>query len=387
MALPLEGVRVVDLSAIVLGPYASQNLADYGADVIKVEPPEGDSTRNTGPSTEAGMGAIFLGVNRGKRSVVLDLKQPRDREALHALVATADVLMHSIRPQKLAAIGLDPQALAARHPRLIYVGLHGFGEDGPYGGKPAYDDIIQGMAGGAALMQRQSGDPLYFPTIAADKTCALVATHAILAALFARERTGRGAYVEVPMFEAMAAFNLVEHFYGHHFSPPLADCGYPRVLAAHRRPYRTRDGFVCVMPYTDLHWRRFFQECGRQDAAQDPRFSSMAERTRHIGELYALAAELLLARTTAEWLEACERLEIPAARVNALDELEDDPHLRATGFFRTLQDPAMGELRFPGPPVRMDRQPLPVRMAPRLGEHTAEVLAEIGFVPRDKDTR
>jgi crotonobetainyl-CoA:carnitine CoA-transferase CaiB-like acyl-CoA transferase len=385
VALPLEGVRVVDLSSVVLGPYASQNLADYGADVIKVEPPEGDSTRDTGPSTEAGMGAIFLGVNRGKRSVVLDLKQARDREALHALVATADVLMHSIRPQKLAAIGLDPGELMARHPRLVYAGLHGFGEDGPYGGKPAYDDIIQGMAGGAALMQLQSGDPRYFPTIAADKTCALVATHAILAALFARERTGRGSYVEVPMFETMASFNLVEHFYGHHFTPPLADCGYPRVLAAHRRPYRTRDGFVCVMPYTDAHWRRFFLECGRQDAADDPRFTGMAERTRNIAALYALAAELLLIRTTQEWLQACERLEIPAARVNGLDELERDPHLQATGFFRTLHDPAMGDLRFPGPPVRIDRQPLPVRMAPRLGEHTDEVLAAIGIERQGKD--
>ena len=375
--LPLAGVRVVDLSAVVLGPYASQNLADYGADVIKVEPPEGDSTRHTGPSTEAGMGAIFLGVNRGKRSVVLDLKQESDRVALHELLATADVVMHSIRPQKLAAIGLAPEEVRARHPRLIYVGLHGFAEDGPYGGKPAYDDIIQGLSGCAALMQMQSGEPVYYPTIAADKTCGLVATHAILAALFARERTGQGSYVEVPMFEAMAAFNLVEHLYGHHFAPPLADCGYPRVLAPHRRPYRTADGYLCVMPYTDAHWRRFFQEAGRPDAAADPRFAGIAERTRHIGALYALAAELLATRSTAVWVEACERLEIPCARMNRLEDLEHDPHLQATGFFRSIQDPAMGEVRFPAPPVRIDGQALPVRMAPRLGEHTQEVLREV----------
>ena len=375
--LPLAGVRVVDLSAVVLGPYASQNLADYGADVIKVEPPEGDSTRHTGPSTEAGMGAIFLGVNRGKRSVVLDLKQESDRVALHELLATADVVMHSIRPQKLAAIGLAPEEVRARHPRLIYVGLHGFAEDGPYGGKPAYDDIIQGLSGCAALMQMQSGEPVYYPTIAADKTCGLVATHAILAALFARERTGQGSYVEVPMFEAMAAFNLVEHLYGHHFAPPLADCGYPRVLAPHRRPYRTADGYLCVMPYTDAHWRRFFQEAGRPDAAADPRFAGIAERTRHIGALYALAAELLATRSTEAWVEACERLEIPCARMNRLEDLEHDPHLQATGFFRSIQDPAMGEVRFPAPPVRIDGQALPVRMAPRLGEHTQEVLREV----------
>lgn len=383
--LPLQGIRVVDLSAVVLGPYASQNLADYGADVIKVEPPEGDSTRHTGPSTEAGMGAIFLGVNRGKRSVVLDLKKPQDREALDRLLATADVLMHSIRPQKLAAIGLAPDAVRARHPRLVYVGLHGFGEDGPYGGKPAYDDIIQGLSGCAALMQMQSGEPVYYPTIAADKTCGLVATHAILAALFARERTGRGSYVEVPMFEAMVAFNLVEHQYGHHFVPPLADCGYPRVLAPHRRPYRTSDGYLCVMPYTDAHWRRFFTEAGMPDAAADPRFADMTARTQNIAELYALLAQVLATRSTDAWIATCERLEIPCARMNRLEDLEQDSHLQATGFFRAVSDPAMGELRFTAPPVRIDREPLPVRMAPRLGEHTEEVLREVGAAPATQD--
>ncbi|HEX2543546.1 MAG TPA: CoA transferase [Ramlibacter sp.] len=376
--LPLQGVRVVDLSSVVLGPYASQNLADYGADVIKVEPPEGDSTRQTGPSTEAGMGAIFLGVNRGKRSVVLDLKQESERAALMQIVATADVLMHSIRPQKLAAIGLEPDALMDRFPRLVYVGLHGFGEDGPYGGKPAYDDIVQGLSGCAALMQMQAGEPVYYPTIAADKTCGLVATHAILAALFARERTGRGSYVEVPMFESMAAFNLVEHFYGHHFAPPLAPPGYPRVLAPHRRPYRTRDGYVCVLPYTDAHWRRFFGEAGMAETAADPRFANLSARTQHIAELYALLADVLTTRSTDDWIATCERLEIPCARMNRLEDLEADPHLQATGFFRTVSDPHMGELRFPAPPVRMDHQPLPVRMAPRLGEHTREVLREVG---------
>lgn len=383
--LPLQGIRVVDLSAVVLGPYASQNLADYGADVIKVEPPEGDSTRQTGPTTEQGMGAIFLGVNRGKRSVVLDLKKAQAREALTKILATADVLMHSIRPQKLAAIGLDPQTLMAQFPRLVYVGLHGFGEDGPYGGKPAYDDIVQGLSGCAALMQLQSGEPVYYPTIAADKTCGLVATHAILAALFARERSGRGSYVEVPMFETMAAFNLVEHQYGHHFAPPLADCGYPRVLAPHRRPYRTGDGYLCVMPYTDAHWRKFFTEAGMPEAAADPRFADMAARTKNIAELYALLAQVLATRSTEEWLATCERLEIPCARMNRLEDLEQDPHLQATGFFREVRDPAMGELRFTAPPVRFDRQPLPVRMAPRLGEHTNEVLREVGAASPAKD--
>ena len=374
--LPLQGVRVLDLTSIVFGPYASQNLADYGADVIKIEPPEGDSTRRTGPGAEAGMGAIFLGVNRGKRSVVLDLKQAGDREALLRLVEGADVFMHSIRPQKLRALGLDPDTLRARNPRLVYAGLHGFGEHGPYGGMPAYDDIVQGMAGCAALMERQTGQPQYYPTIAADKTCAQVATHAILAALFARERTGQGSYVEVPMFEAMAAFNLVEHFYGHHFAPPRGDCGYPRVLATHRRPYRTTDGYVCMLPYTDQHWRCFFEEAGLQQAAADPRFASIAQRTVHIEALYALAAGAIATRSTAHWLAACERLEIPAARMNELEDLERDPHLQATGFFRDLEDAELGHLRVPGPPVRIDGRALPATMPPRLGEHTAQVLEQ-----------
>jgi crotonobetainyl-CoA:carnitine CoA-transferase CaiB-like acyl-CoA transferase len=376
--LPLDGVRVLDLSTVVLGPYASQILAEYGAEVIKIETPEGDSTRRTGPSTEAGMGAIFLGVNRGKKSVVLDLKQADCRDALLALVDRADVLMHSIRPQKLAAIGLDRQTLMSRNPRLVYVGLHGFAEDGPYGGMPAYDDIIQGLSGCAGLMEAQSGRPQYYPTIAADKTSGLVAAHAILAALFKRERTGHGSYVEVPMLESMVAFNLVEHFYGLHFEPRLAEAGYPRLLNPYRKPFRTRDGYLCAMPYTDQHWKRFFVEAGEPQLADDPRFAGIAQRTRHIEALYEIADRLIAGRTTGEWLEVCARLEIPASRMNRLDDLQGDEHLKATGFFITVADPAMGNVLFPGNPVQIDGERLPVRMPPRLGEHTAEVLASVG---------
>jgi crotonobetainyl-CoA:carnitine CoA-transferase CaiB-like acyl-CoA transferase len=376
--LPLHGIRILDLSTVVLGPLASQILAEYGADVIKIETPQGDSTRHTGPSTERGMGAIFLGANRGKRSVVLDLKQGAAREALLKLVDTTDVLMHSIRPQKLAAIGLDPEALRKRNPRLVYVGLHGFAESGPYGGMPAYDDIIQGLSGCAGLMECQTGKAQYYPTIAADKTTALVAAHAILAALFKRERTGQGSTVEVPMFESMVAFNLVEHQYGQHFDPPLADAGYPRLLNPWRKPFKTLDGYLCAMPYTDAHWQRFFIEAGRPDLADDPRFASISDRTSNIEALYQLADELLATRSTADWLDVCARLEIPASRMNRLEDLPQDEHLRATGFFETIQDPAMGTLRFPGAPVRIDGEKLPLRMPPRLGQHTADVLADIG---------
>lgn len=375
---PLQGIRVLDLSSVIFGPLASQVLADYGAEVIKVEPPKGDSTRHTGPTPEPGMAAMFLGSNRSKKSLALDLKQPAAQQALQALIATADVFMHSMRPQKLAGLGLDPGALRARHPRLVYASLLGF-LPGPYAGRPAYDDVIQGMSGLADLMERQGGEARYLPTIAADKTCGHVAAHAILAALWQRERTGQGAFVEVPMFESMVGFNLVEHFYGQHFEPPRSAAGYPRVLAPWRRPYRTADGLVAMMPYTDLHWQRFFAEVGAPQHASEPRFAGIAARTAHIAELLELASTYVVRNTTAHWLAACERLEIPAAPVARLNELRDDEHLVATEFFEELHDPAMGTVRFPGVAVRFDGQRPPVSMPPRLGEHTRPLLAEAGL--------
>jgi crotonobetainyl-CoA:carnitine CoA-transferase CaiB-like acyl-CoA transferase len=322
---------------------------------------------------------MFMGTNRSKKSVVLDLKREEARQALHALLATADVFMHSMRPQKLAPLGLDPETLRARYPRLIYAGLHGFGEDGPYAGLPAYDDVIQGMSGLADLMERQTGQARYLPTIAADKTCALVAAHAVLAALFQRERSGQGCFVEVPMYETMVGFNLVEHFYGMHFSPPLSGAGYPRVMAPWRKPYRTLDGHVCMMPYTDAHWQRFFAAVGRPQLARDPRFASQASRTAHIAELLETAGEHVALHTTQHWLDTCQQLEIPAAPVARMDDLPADPHLQATDFFASLQDPAMGTVRLPRPSVRIDGMQAPLGMPPRLGEHTAALLAQAGW--------
>ena len=380
--LPLQGIRIVDASVVVMGPYASQWLADLGAEVIKVESPEGDSTRYTGPGHEDGMSALFFGVNRNKKSVVIDLKKPEGPAALHQLIATADVFMHSMRPQKLGAVGLDPEALLAKFPKLVFAGLHGFTASGPYGGKPAYDDIIQGLSGSAALMAQQSGVARYFPSIAADKTSGLVAAMAIMAALMKRHTTGVGGMVEVPMFETMVAFNLVENFYGQHFEPPLSAPGYPRVLVDWRRPYRTRDGYVCMMPYTNTHWQKFFQGVGRPELANDARFTSMAARTQHIESLYEITGQIVAEHDTAHWLALCERLEIPAARMNTLADLKTDPHLQATHFFAELDDPAMGALRFPGVPVLFDGERPPVNAVPRLGEHTQEVLAQAG-VPAD----
>lgn len=325
------------------------------------------------------MAAMFLSSNRNKRSVVLDLKRPDAREALGRLIDSADVFMHNIRPQKLAKLGLEPEGLIERNPQLVYAGLHGFGESGPYGGRPAYDDIIQGLSGCADLMQRQTGEPQYFPTIAADKTTGLIAAMAILAALTGRASSGLGSIVEIPMFESMAGFNLVEHLYGRQFSPPRGDMGYPRVLSRHRRPYRTRDGHICILPYTDAHWLAFFTEAGTAQHATDPRFVTMAARTTNIDALYELAADLIARHSSSYWLAACELVGVPASPVLSLDELIDDPHLDAVGFFSTLHDPGLGDLCMPGVPVLFNGERPPVTMPPRLGEHTREVLGACGF--------
>ncbi len=379
MTAPLSGTRVIDLTTVAMGPLASQWLGDLGADVIKVEAPEGDSTRRTGPSIEPGMAALFLSTNRNKRSIVLDLKSGSGRGALLALIDGADVFMHNVRPQKLAKLGLGADTLRARNPRLIYAGLHGFGEAGPYGGKPAYDDIIQGLSGCADLMGRQNGSPRYFPAITADKTTGLIAAMAILAALTGRASSGQGSVVEIPMFECMAAFNLVEHLYGYQFDPPIAAMGYPRVLARDRRPFKTTDGYICLMPYTDAHWRSFFSEAGAEELVADPRFGSIATRTAHIDELYERVSSLLATRTSTEWLAVCERLGIPAAPILTIEALLSDPHLSAVGFFGALRDPVLGTVRMPGVPVLFDGERPKTSMPPRLGEHTRAVLLESGI--------
>ncbi|PZN93585.1 MAG: CoA transferase [Alphaproteobacteria bacterium] len=380
--LPLHGLKVIDLSSVIFGPYCAQWFADLGADVIKLEAPEGDSTRQTGPGLEPGMAALFLGSNRGKRGLVLDLKSPEGQAALDRLLETADVLLHSIRPQKLASLGLEPAALLARHPRLVFAGLHGFGEAGPYGGLPAYDDVIQGMSGIADLMAQSTGSPRYMPTIIADKVSGLTAGLAILAAIIRRQTTGKGGFVEIPMFETLVAFNFVEHFYGHHFDPPLGPLGYPRVMAPWRRPLATADGHVCMMAYTNAHWRGFFTVAGAPDHIADPRFASISTRTTHIDAIYGLAGDLVRHKTTAKWLQLLEGAQVPCAPVIPLDALETDPHLAATGFFTRIDTPA-GPLRYPGVPVLFDGERPPVGAPPHLGEHTAQVLAEAGFTEAD----
>lgn len=375
---PLTGIRVVEVGTVLMAPYAGQWLADLGADVIKVEPENGDQTRYTGPTVEQGMASMFLALNRNKRSIAIDLKSEQGRDELHRLLPSTDVLIHNIRPQKLADLGLDAATVTALNPSIIYAGLAGFTAGGPYAGRPAYDDIIQGMTGVADLVHRQTGEFRYAPMALADKTCGIVAALAICAALMGREQTGNGTIVEVPMFETMVAFNMVENFAGSHFNEQGV-MGYGRTLAANRGPYRTSDGYVSFMPYTDQQWQAFFAAIGREEVAADPRFVDIGSRTENIDALYEILAAQMLTRETAGWLALADELQIPAGPVMSLEEIAKDRHLAEVEFFINAVDQTMGNLRFPGVPVTFDGVRPPVRLPPRLDEQRDEICSEIGF--------
>lgn len=381
---PLHGVRVIDLTTVAMGPLATQTLGDMGADVVKIESPSGDHFRIVPPYRHPTMGAAFLNLNRNKRSAVLDLKTPADLEVLMRLLDDADVFVTNIRPRSLRRLGLDPESLLPTHPRLIYCGAYGYAEDGPYAGRPAYDDIIQAMSGLAHLQAAQPpregqppAEPSYVNTVVADKTAGLTAACAIAMALYERERSGRGQAIEVPMFETMVAFNLVEHLAGATFAPSRDGMGYDRVLSEHRRPYRTLDGHIALLPYTDRHWREFFALAGVPELGEDPRFVNAATRARHIDALYGELSRLVAQRSTRDWLDALATGDIPHAPVLSPEDLLDDPQLRATGMVATLQHPTEGEIRSIGIPVKFSRTPGEVRrLAPTLGEHDAEIRAE-----------
>jgi crotonobetainyl-CoA:carnitine CoA-transferase CaiB-like acyl-CoA transferase len=380
MSAPLAGIRILDLTSVVAGPLATQMLADMGADVIKIEAPEGDAPRHTGPARSPNMAALFMGLNRGKRSLVLDLKKDDAKDALWRLIAHADVLVHSMRPQAIGRLGFGHKSVCAKHPRLVYAALHGYRDGGPYSGQPAYDDVIQGQSGIAALMAQMAGEPRYAPMILADKTCALAIAGAISAALFARERGGSGQFVEIPMFEQMVAFVLGEHLFGHNFVPPLGPLGYTRVTAPWRRPYKTRDGYLCMMAYTQTHWRKFWSAIGKPEMLADPRFDSIASRTKNIVALYEIAGACIAGKTTDEWLTLLRELEIPAARMATLDDVLTDPQLAASGFFKRATHPSEGEIIYTDLPVRFGgASTTSDRLQPRLGEHSFEVLREAGF--------
>ena len=384
---PLAGLRVVDMSTVVFGPYCTQTLADLGADVIKIEPPEGDSVRVIGtPAHTANMGPVFLRLNRGKRSVVWDLKSDAGRRAIERLLATADVLLHNIRPEAVERLGLGYDSVRALRPDIIYVHCTGFGLEGPYGGLQAYDDVIQASTGAAALLPRVDGNPKprYLPMLFADKVSGLHATYAVLAALVHRLRTGEGQHVEVPMFESLASFNMVEHLCNMTLVPPTGGWGYARQLDPIRQPMRTADGWISVAPYIDERWLRFFDAVGRSELLDRPSLADALLRRQNMSEMYGFMAEILPSRTTAQWLALFKDIAVPAMAVREIGDLPADPHLQAVGLFRQREHPTEGAYLEVRQPVRFGGCDLPeLRHAPGLGEHSDELLRELGLLPPD----
>ena len=378
---PLAGIKVIDMTTVLMGPYATQTLGDYGADVIKVEPLEGDVTRLIGPTRHPGMGPVYLNTNRSKRSLCLDLKKPAGREAVLRLLRDADVLVYNIRPQAMARLNLGYDVVSTLNPRLIYAGVFGFGQDGPYAAKPAYDDLIQGGAGLAHLMAvGGDGTPRYVPNALVDRIVGLTAVGAICASLVHRDRTGKGQRVDIPMFETMTSFVMGDHMGGLTYEPPLDRGGYARHLSRDRRPYKTADGYLCVIVYNDKQWNAFFEASGRTDLRDDPRFASFAGRSVNIDTVYGELARIFLTRTTAEWTDLLTRADVPVMPMHDLESVLSDPHLVATGFFPVVEHPTEGPIRsMRVPPNWSETRAEPSLLAPRLNEHGEAILRDAGF--------
>ena len=377
---PLEGVRIVDLTSVVVGPLATQILADHGAEVIKVESKSGDLVRNmNGKSVTPGMGAKFLHLNRNKRSIVLDLKQPAGYAALMKLVARADVLIWNVRPPAMARLKLAYADVRAVNPGIIYCGMFGFGQDGRYRDKPAYDTIIQGSGGMAALHHRAMGEPRFVPMVVADKVVGLIAVQMIAMALYRRAKTGEGCSIEIPMFENLVKFVLEEHMYLKTFDPPLGETGDPRLLDPLGKPIPTKDGWICISANTNDQAFAFFDAVGRPELKSDPRFCSVPARFAHVKEYFEIRIEALKTRTTAEWLEIFDAADVPAMPYHTLDSVLDDPHLKDVGFFEMKDHPTEGRTRSMRLPnrwscgTRQNWSP-----APKLGQQSVEILREAG---------
>jgi len=378
---PLAGVRVVDLTTVVVGPICTRTLADYGADVIKVEAPGGDLLRTMAEgSRHPGMSGKFINFNRNKRSIVLDLKKPEGHAALLRLIARADVFVSNVRPEALARAGLDHANLAKDNPRLIHCSILAFGRGGRYFNRPAYDPVIQSLSGVAGTLARATGEPRFVPMVMSDHTSGLIAAQCIGFALYRREKTGRGEAIDVPMLENMASFVSSEHLGAATFDPPVGPTGDGRLLSPNYRPLPTRDGYITIRPNTNAQAFAFFDAIGRPELKTDPRFDSAASRTRNAKAYFEVQATSLGGRTTDEWVELFDKLDVPAARYNTIDELMTDPHLKDVGFFREEQHPSEGKLRrtklanvFSGGARENEGH------APLFGEQTREILAEAGY--------
>ena len=377
---PLSGVKVIDLTSIVLGPYATQMLGDLGADVIKVESPRGDDTRWIGPSRTSGMGSYFANLNRNKRSVVLDLKRPQAKQALLRLIDGADVFVHNMRRSAARRLGVDFATLAARNPRLIHASASGFRKDSAMEDAPAFDDLIQGVSGLAALNAGPDGAPHYVPTVLVDKLTGQMLASMIGMALFHRARTGQGQEVHVPMMETTLGFLLVEHLWWATLDQKERGLGYPRMLTPHRRPYPTKDGFISVIASSDAQYARLFAALGQAELIEDPRFVSIAARARNVDAVLAVLTEGLKTRTTEAWLAILTAADIPCGNANTLEDLLADQYLRTTGFFQQATHPTEGPVLLPAIAADFSATPASVRrLWPTLGEHTSEVLREAGL--------
>lgn len=383
----LQGIQILDLSSVVVGPLCTQILADHGADIIKVESHAGDIGRRlAGRGRSDDMSAKFLHLNRNKRSIVLDLKRAEGRDALLKLAAKADVLLWNVRPKSMARLGLTYEDVKKVNPSIIYCGLFGFGQNGRYRDRPAYDSIIQGASGVAALHERASGTPRYVPYVLADRTVGLIAVQLILVALIHRMRTGEGQSIEIPMFENMVTQVLSEHMYLSTFEPPLGGPGDPRVLDPGNQPLPTRDGYICISANTDAQAFALFKAIGRPHLRADPRFSSVSARFRNVTEYFEIRKRGLSEKTSAEWLEIFDRNDVPAAPYHTLESLMEDPHLSDAGFFQKMEHPTEGEIWSLAPASTMSAG---MREgwtgAPKPGQHTRELLASAGLAPADID--
>ena len=376
----LDGIRIIDLTTVLMGPMATRMLADHGADVVRVEPLTPQSTRHSPPARNPGMNGFTLNLQRNKRSIALDLKHPAGAEAVADLIATADVVVSNMRRSALERLGLDAETLRARHPRLIHCTANGFGSGGPYADRAAYDDVIQASSGLCNLYERIDGEPRLIPAVIADKVVGMTVAQAVLAAVIHQLRTGEGQAIEVPMYETMVAFNLVEHHRGHAFEPPIGDVGYVRLLNPFRRPYQASDGWICLLPYTDRDWKQFFEFVGRPELTSDPRYVDHSTRLANIQELYAFVGEVAGSHTVDEWLTFTAGTSIPAAPVLDLADAHTDPQILASGLMPLAEHPSEGTYRQVNDSVRMDASPTAIRRhAPHLGQHTRELLAEVGW--------